>query len=137
MRTVAMLDKTTDGDLTRDRAARLLGAHLCRCTGYVKILDAIESLASGDVPVAVRPGGVGTAGVKYEARDLTLGERDFIDDMRVDGLLHGAVHLADYARADIISIDTSAASASVMAAAPNSSRNQLMLHMPRRTPQHS
>ncbi|MBL6630156.1 MAG: molybdopterin-dependent oxidoreductase [Actinomycetota bacterium] len=109
MRTVAMLDKTTDGDLTRDRAARLLGAHLCRCTGYVKILDAIESLASGDVPVAVRPGGVGTAGVKYEARDLTLGERDFIDDMRVDGLLHGAVHLADYARADIISIDTSAA----------------------------
>lgn len=109
MRTVAMLDKTTDGDLTRDRAARLLGAHLCRCTGYVKILDAIESLASADVPVAVRPGGVGTAGVKYEARDLTLGERDFIDDMRVDGLLHGAVHLADYARADIISIDTSAA----------------------------
>ena len=111
MRTVAMLDKAADGDLTRDRAARLLGAHLCRCTGYVKILDAIESLASGDVPVAVRPGGVGTAGVKYEARDLTLGERDFIDDMRVDGLLHGAVHLAEHARADIISIDTSAAEA--------------------------
>src|SRR5436853_1347636 len=27
---------------TRDEIARGLGAHLCRCTGYVKIVDAIE-----------------------------------------------------------------------------------------------
>jgi len=111
MRTVAMLDKTADGELTRDRAARLLGAHLCRCTGYVKILDAIDSLARAEVPVTVRPAGVGTGGVKYEARELTLGDRDFIDDMRVDGLLHGAVHLAEHARADVLAIDTAAAEA--------------------------
>jgi len=112
MRTKAMLDKTADGKpITRDRAARLLGAHLCRCTGYVKILDAIESLARDEVPVSVRPGGVGTRGVKYEANELTLGERDFIDDMRPEGLLHGAVHLAAHARADVLSIDTSEAEA--------------------------
>ncbi|MGA1594521.1 MAG: molybdopterin cofactor-binding domain-containing protein, partial [Ilumatobacteraceae bacterium] len=112
MRVKAMLDKTADGEpITRERAARLLGAHLCRCTGYVKILDAIESLARDEVPVSVRPGGVGSRGVKYEATDLTLGERDFIDDMRVDGLLHGAVHLAEHARADVLSIDKSAAEA--------------------------
>ncbi len=112
MRTKAMLDKTADGEpITRDRAARLLGAHLCRCTGYVKILDAIESLARDEVPVSVRPGGVGTRGVKYEATELTLGERDFIDDMRPEGLLHGAVHLAAHARADVLSIDTSEAEA--------------------------
>ncbi|MEL0041332.1 MAG: molybdopterin cofactor-binding domain-containing protein, partial [Ilumatobacter sp.] len=110
MRTKAMLDKTADDEpITRDRAARLLGAHLCRCTGYVKILDAIESLARDEVPVSVRPGGVGTRGVKYEANELTLGERDFIDDMRPEGLLHGAVHLAAHARADVLSIDTSEA----------------------------
>jgi aldehyde oxidoreductase len=112
MRTKAMLDKTADGEpITRDRAARLLGAHLCRCTGYVKILDAIESLARDEVPVSVRPGGVGTRGVKYEATELTLGERDFIDDMRPEGLLHGAVHLTAHARADVLSIDTSEAEA--------------------------
>ncbi|MEK9938701.1 MAG: molybdopterin cofactor-binding domain-containing protein, partial [Ilumatobacter sp.] len=112
MRTKAMLDKTADGEpITRDRAARLLGAHLCRCTGYVKILDAIESLARDEVPVSVRPGGVGTRGVKYEANELTLGERDFIDDMRPEGLVHGAVHLAAHARADVLSIDTSEAEA--------------------------
>ena len=112
MRVKSMLDKTADGEpITRERAARLLGAHLCRCTGYVKILDAIESLARDEVPVSVRPGGVGSRGVKYEATDLTLGERDFIDDMRVDGLLHGAVHLAEHARADVLSIDKSAAEA--------------------------
>ena len=61
MRTKAMLDKASGpgarSDLTRDKAARLLGAHLCRCTGYVKILDAIEMLAADEVPVAIAPKG--------------------------------------------------------------------------------
>ena len=38
--------------LTREKAARHLGGHLCRCTGYHAILDAVELLsAGGDVPV--------------------------------------------------------------------------------------
>ena len=44
MRTKALLDKKGSG-LTRDDAARHLGANLCRCTGYVKILDAVDELA--------------------------------------------------------------------------------------------
>ncbi len=110
MRAKAMIDKKGSA-LTRDDASRLLGAHLCRCTGYVKILDAIEDLARGEVPVAVSPKGVGSRGVKYEAEPLTLGSRPFIDDMVPDGLLHGAVHLSEHARADIVAIDTSAAEA--------------------------
>ena len=39
--------------LDRDTAARHLGAHLCRCTGYVKILDAVELLAKGESPQPV------------------------------------------------------------------------------------
>src|SRR5437868_2245624 len=39
---------------SRDEIARGLGAHLCRCTGYVKIVDAIELasrvLAGGEMP---------------------------------------------------------------------------------------
>jgi len=107
MRTMALLER--DKPLTRDDASRHLGAHLCRCTGYVKILDAVESLAGGDTPVAINSGGLGARGVKYEAPTLSLGDRDFIDDMEPDGCLHGAVVLTEHARADIIAIDASAA----------------------------
>ncbi len=110
MRTKALVDKE-GAELTREKASRHLGAHLCRCTGYIKILDAVEALAQDDVPVVVQPGGVGSRGVKYEGRSLSVGRRDFIDDMRPEGLLHGALRLADHARADIVSIDTSKAEA--------------------------
>ena len=41
MRVKALIDNQGAG-LTRDQASRHLGAHLCRCTGYLKILDAVE-----------------------------------------------------------------------------------------------
>src|SRR5262249_43795960 len=41
VRAKALIDKR-GADLSRADAARHLGAHLCRCTGYVKILDAVE-----------------------------------------------------------------------------------------------
>ena len=110
MRTKAMVDKK-GADLTRENAAALLGAHLCRCTGYIKILDAIEDIAAGEVPVMITGASVGARGVKYEAAEFTLGERPFIDDLMPEGLLHGAVHLSEHARADIVAIDTSAAEA--------------------------
>ena len=103
MRTVALLGR--DKETTRDDAARHLGAHLCRCTGYVKILDAVESLAAGETPVAITEGGVGGRGVKYEGQELSLGDRGFIDDMEPEGCLHGAVVLSEHARADIMPIE--------------------------------
>jgi xanthine dehydrogenase molybdenum-binding subunit len=109
MRTKALLDK--DDGLTRDKAARHLGAHLCRCTGYVKILDAIEALAAGKEPVVELPGGVGSRGVKYEAEALALGDRGYIDDLRLPGMLHAALRLSDHARADVVRIETSRAAA--------------------------
>ncbi len=108
MRTKSMIDKK-GSDLTREGAARLMGGNLCRCTGYTKVLDAVVALAQNEVPVAVQPKGVGSRGIKYEAMDLSLGDRPFIDDMMPEGLLHGAFKLSDHARADIVAIDTSAA----------------------------
>ncbi|WP_420626681.1 molybdopterin cofactor-binding domain-containing protein [Candidatus Poriferisodalis sp.] len=120
VRLKALLDRKGSA-LTREEASRHLGGHLCRCTGYTKILDAVESLAAGEVPVALPPKGVGSSGVRYEARELTLGSRPYIDDIVIDssisgvtapyGMLHGALRFADHARADVLSIDTSAAEA--------------------------
>ncbi len=110
MRTKALLDRN-GASLTREQASRHLGAHLCRCTGYVKILDAIEALARDDVPAAEPLGGVGSRGVRYQGRELTLGDKPYVDDIRIPGLLHGAVHLAAHARADVVAIDTTRAAA--------------------------
>ncbi len=110
VRVKALLDKKGSG-LSRDEAARHLGAHLCRCTGYTRILDAVELLAKGEAPAAAPTGGVGTEGPRYEARQLALGSRPYIDDLRPPGLLHAALRLADHARADVVRIDTGPAEA--------------------------
>jgi aldehyde oxidoreductase len=111
MRAKALIDQKGTA-LDRATIEGRLGAHLCRCTGYVKIIEAIELLASGEpIPQPERPGGVGSNGVKYEAAALALGDRGYIDDLRVPGMLHGALRLADHARADVLSIDVSAAAA--------------------------
>ncbi len=110
IRTKSLVDRK-GSELTREEASRHLGGHLCRCTGYTKILDAVEALAQGEMPEAEVPGGVGSRGIKYEARELALGDRDYIDDLRPEGLLHAALHLSEHARADIVRIDTAAAEA--------------------------
>ncbi|HTH05931.1 MAG TPA: 2Fe-2S iron-sulfur cluster-binding protein, partial [Ilumatobacteraceae bacterium] len=98
MRAKAQVDKKGAG-LERDDMARHLGAHLCRCTGYVKILDAIEAVAKGKELTPETPGGIGTSGMRYQAKELTLGDRPYIDDIRVPGMLHAALRLTDHARA--------------------------------------
>ena len=81
VRTASLLEKKGAG-LDRDTAARHLGAHLCRCTGYVKILDAVELLAQGRVAASRSPlGGVGTSGTRYQGLDLALGEKHYVDDL--------------------------------------------------------
>ncbi|MCU1375947.1 MAG: putative oxidoreductase iron-sulfur subunit/oxidoreductase molybdopterin-binding subunit [Actinomycetia bacterium] len=102
VRVKSLLDK---GDLTREKAARHLGNNLCRCTGYVKILDAVETLALGTPLPEVERGGVGARGPRYQGESLALGDRGFIDDLRPAGMLHAALTLTEHTRADIVDID--------------------------------
>jgi xanthine dehydrogenase molybdenum-binding subunit len=109
VRSKALIDQKGD---TLDRATieGRLGAHLCRCTGYTKIIEAVELLASGEpIPVKGMSGKIGGDGVKYEARELSLGDRGFVDDIMIDGMLHAALKFVDHARADVVEIDTSRA----------------------------
>lgn len=108
MRAKGQVDKK-GSSLTKADMAKHLGANLCRCTGYVKVLDAIEAVALNRPVVAVQPGGVGSSGMKYEARDLALGDRGYVDDIRIPGMLHAALSLTAHTRADVTGIDTSAA----------------------------
>jgi len=108
VRAKAQVDKKGAG-LKREDMARHLGAHLCRCTGYVKVLDAIEMVALGQTPVLPKVGGIGSRSVKYEAHGLALGDRGYVDDIRVDGMLHASLHFTAHTRAKVLGIDSSKA----------------------------
>lgn len=108
VRAKAQVDKKGAG-LKREDMARHLGAHLCRCTGYVKVLDAIEMVAQGQTPVLPKVGGIGSRTVKYEAHELALGDRGYVDDIRIDGMLHASLHFTAHTRAKVIGIDSSKA----------------------------
>ena len=113
MKAKHLLDR--DPDPSREVIARALEGHLCRCTGYVKILDAIELLAKARrgeaTPEVGTDGRVGQSLARYEGAELVLGDRPYVDDLRRPGMLHGAVLLSPHARAKVLSIDTSKAAA--------------------------
>jgi xanthine dehydrogenase molybdenum-binding subunit len=57
-----------------------------------------------------RSGGrIGANAPRYEARELALGDRPYVDDMTFPGMLHGAVLLSEHPRALVKSIDISRA----------------------------
>ena len=70
---------------TRADIARAIDVHLCRCTGYKKIVDAIELMAQGrrgePIPDPVEQGGVGARLARYDAVRSALGERPYVDDL--------------------------------------------------------
>jgi xanthine dehydrogenase molybdenum-binding subunit len=100
---------------TRDEIARAIDVQLCRCTGYKKIVDAIEWMARGRrgeaIPEPEEDGGVGARLARYDAVRTALGERPYVDDLDRPGLLHGALVLSPHARALVRRIDTSRARA--------------------------
>jgi len=113
LRAKHLLDKNPDP--SRGEIAKAIDVHLCRCTGYTKILDAIGLMGKanrGEVTLQPsREGRVGQSWSRYEGQLLTLGARPYVDDLEREGLLHGVVVLADHPRAKVLSIDTTRAAA--------------------------
>ena len=111
VRTVALLDKNADP--SRAEIAKELRPHLCRCTGYKKIIDAVELLARmrrGEAaPVAETSGRVGTRLDRYRGRQLVLGDFRYVGDIQVKGALFAALRFSDHPRALVKSIDPAAA----------------------------
>ena len=101
--------------LTRAEIARLIDGHLCRCTGYKKIVDAVELIQAaklgGPWPSVVEDGGVGKPLRRYQSAELTLGERPFVADLDAPGQLYGAVVLSPHARARVVKVDVARARA--------------------------
>jgi aldehyde oxidoreductase len=88
---------------TRETIEHELRAHLCRCTGYKKIVDAVELVASvrrGEpLPGNGCVGRVGERLPRYAGHAAALGDKPFIDDISVPGMAFAAPRLSDHPRA--------------------------------------
>ena len=113
VKTKHLLDRSPHPD--RGEIARALDVHLCRCTGYTKIIDAVELLARARrgeaVPAPLVDGGVGDRVARYQGHELALGARAFVGDLRRPGMLYGALALSAHPRARVLRVDTARAAA--------------------------
>jgi selenium-dependent xanthine dehydrogenase len=107
-----------DVDLRPDRVkiAAAIRGNLCRCTGYKKIIDAIELAASimrGETELGAMntDAHIGQNYRRVDAEEKVLGTGQYVDDVEIDGMVHASAVRTKYPRAKILSIDTSKAEA--------------------------
>src|SRR5262245_36457023 len=122
----------------RNAVLKALDGHICRCTGYGRIVDAIqtagEAMANGGRLLRKEPRrssffgeefglkrnpafefaatkghGIGESHARVGGIQQVLGERPYVDDMRMPGMLHGAMVLSEHPRAKVLAIHTEAA----------------------------
>ncbi len=127
VRAFSLLERGKSAD--RDAVAHALAGHICRCTGYQRIFDAIatagEAWSAGGAFAGTRPrrheffgeayglerrspateGGIGASETRYRGTEHAVGAKPYVADMRLPGMLHGAVVLAAHPRAVLRSID--------------------------------
>jgi len=102
---------------SREEIAKALTPNLCRCTGYKKIIDAIEYAAEAirenkDIPKPAKSKNrIGKTQPKYDADKLVLGKSKYVADMCFPGMVYGALKLSDHPRAKVLSINTKKAEA--------------------------
>ena len=112
MRTKVLLQNNPDP--SREEVTKALKYHLCRCTGYHKIVEAVlytAKLLRQDLYTSIpeADGKVGSRLNRYDVESIVLGNRPFVADFKVKNMCYGALKFSDYPRAKILSIDTSAA----------------------------
>lgn len=110
----ALLDRNPQPTSQDIKEALSLNRNTCRCTGYVRIFEAIEKAAahirSGQPFVAPGPAS-GRTLLRQDAVDRVLGRVEYADDIRLEGLLHGKLLWAEHPHAEILAIDTAEAEA--------------------------
>lgn len=99
---------------TIEEIRKAIKPHICRCTGYKKIEEAIlfagEAIRENKkLEITKTSGKIGVPHPKYDAYKTAIGERDFVDDIHLEGMLFAALKFSDHPKAKVLKIDTSEA----------------------------
>ena len=100
-------------DPTREQAAHAIRNNICRCTGYVKIIDGIllaaKVIREGIIPSENNDYEVGSRVSRIDVAEKVQGYGKYPDDIYIDGMCYGSAVRSAYPRARVLSIDTSEA----------------------------
>lgn len=99
---------------TQDEIRDALRHNLCRCTGYVKIVEAVELAA--ELMAVGRGGeqgaaGVGVSAIRPDAAAKATGQAWYAADLFFEGMLYGAVLRSEYPHARLLRVDVGEARA--------------------------
>ena len=105
----ALLD--VNPEPTREEAAFAIRNNICRCTGYVKIIDGILLAAKifreGKIPAPSADNWkVGSRVHRLDVAEKVQGYGQYPDDVYVDGMCYGGAVRSQYARARVLYIRT-------------------------------
>lgn len=104
----ALLD--VNSDPSEEEIRKALKGNICRCTGYVKIIEAVKLVAkilreNIEVPKVECKGLVGDSLHRVDAVAKTLGKAEYVDDTRIEGMIYGSAVRTMYPRALVKSIN--------------------------------
>ncbi|HEY3278182.1 MAG TPA: molybdopterin cofactor-binding domain-containing protein [Syntrophorhabdaceae bacterium] len=109
IRAKALLDKKPNP--SREEITSAIQPHLCRCTGYTRIIDAIEKAGAflrGEIPSLEAPKTETILGAPVPRRDAlekATGTTLFVDDIPVDNVAHVKMVRSPHHHARILSIN--------------------------------
>lgn len=111
----ALVDKNPNP--TEAEIKEAIKGNICRCTGYKKIIEAIDLVAQikrgeKQIDKKLEKGdsfGVGSNAFRIDVREKVLGYGEYCDDVEMDDMLHVSAVRSKYPRARILDIDFSEA----------------------------
>lgn len=109
----ALLDQNPNP--SREEAAFAIRNNICRCTGYVKIIDGIllaaEVLRAGEIPPEPDDWSLGQRVPRVDVREKVTGTGIYPDDVYLDGMIYAGAVRSAYPRARVLAIHTEEARA--------------------------